>query len=131
MDATTLIMHNCYNAAYEKLHNHFQNRNIFMSLSCEFVRGKKTRKYQHFQVLADFYALPLSPYGDELYRVVIDGYYNLEGNLQYYIKLGKFDKFGGAADFNPLSGRFLYHWDDIVRSFADISPTERLAIIKV
>lgn len=131
MDATTLIIHNCYDAFFEKMNQHFKDRHLIIRPTGEEEVGKKTRCYQHFTMHVHPNPNKLMRYHPEDLRIAYECKYNLTGDLQLYVTLRPFDKFFGAADFDPKRGGYLNHVDDIIRSFADAAPTPTCAIFKV
>lgn len=131
MTVQELLMQTAYCSFYEKLQGHFRWRGLDLSISAEFLEQKKTRKYQHFQIMAQVQVGEKSRFSNGEYNLVMDCRYNLTGDLQLYVKLGNFDMFHGAADEDSWSGQVLYHIEDIIRSFADASPNATCAIIKI
>jgi len=131
MDATTILMHNCYDAFYEKLNSHFLMRGIELPLMCDFNRRNKTRKYQHFEMLVDLGVESSARISGNRYAMVLECKFNLDGDMQVYIKLQIKDVFDGAGDFDSKRVMPRYYIEDIIRSFCDACPTWTLAIIKV
>jgi len=131
MDATSLIIKNCYNAFLQVYDPHFSARNGHLSRTCAIYPAKKTRSYQHFLVVLSVFFNARSPYGEDTFTITLRGKYNTRGELRFYMELGHEDPFEGAADFESLEGRVRYFFDDIVRSFSENRSRFNRAIIHV
>lgn len=131
MNATAILMHECYNAFYETLNDHFAIRGIEIPLMCDFNPRNKTRKYQHFDMLIDFDVTANARIKGHAYAMVVECKFNLDGDMQLYMKLQIKDVFNGAGDFDHANVTGRYYIEDIIRSFCDACPVWTLAIIKV
>jgi hypothetical protein len=131
MDATTLVIANCYDSFFERMERHFRARHLIIRLTGEEIIGKRTRTFQYFTMHVHPNPNKLIRHNCDDLRIAYECKYNLTGDLHLHIKLSPYDPFAGAADFDSKRAEYVYYVDSIIRSFSDASYTSKWAIFKV